>query len=328
MKRVLLCIMTIFLTISFVSCGSTGTDMTDNGKINIVCTIFPEYDWVRQIVGENDNVDITFLLDNSVDLHNYQPTAEDIIKISSCDMFIYVGGESDDWVENVLKKAANKDMIVINLMEILGQDAKTEEIIEGMDTEEDEADKEIMSGAEHMEYDEHVWLSLKNAERFCSYIALELEKLDSANSDKYAANVDSYIDKLSELDKKYQEVIDNAPCKTLLFADRFPFRYLVDDYNLEYYAAFAGCSAETEASFETVAFLTKKVDELNLKNIMVIDNSDQSIAETIVNNSVNKNQNILSLSSMQSIIKADVAAGVTYLYLMENNLEVLKLALN
>lgn len=279
---------------------------------------------MREILGDKaDHAEVTMLLDNGVDLHSYQPTADDIIKISDCDLFIYVGGESDGWVKDALKEATNKDMQVINLLDVLGEQVKEEEVVEGMEAEEEESEDE-----DEPEHDEHVWLSLKNAETLCNAITDALEEIDPANKDAYAANAASYLEKLAALDGKYQTVVDNAARKTVLFGDRFPFRYLVDDYGLSYYAAFVGCSAETEASFETISFLAGKVDELGLPCVLTIEGAQHKIAETIVQNSAAKNQSILTLNSMQSTTSADAVNGTTYLSVMESNLDVLKQALN
>lgn len=232
------------------SAPAPSASQSGSKPLKIVTTIFPEYDWVREILGDKaDHAEVTMLLDNGVDLHSYQLTADDIIKISDCDLFIHVGGESDGWVEDALKEAANKDMQVINLLDVLGEQVKEEEVVEGMEAEEEESEDE-----DEPEDDEHVWLSLKNAETLCNAITDALEEIDPANKDAYAANTASYLEKLAALDGEYQTVVDNAARKTVLFGDRFPFRYLVDDYGLSYYAAFAGCSAETEASFETYFF--------------------------------------------------------------------------
>lgn len=301
------------------------TKVQKDSDMKVVTTIFPEYDWVRQIAGkEADQMDITMLLDNGVDLHSYQPTAEDIMKVSDCDLFVYVGGELDAWVDDALKQAKNKDMQVVNLLDVLGHSVKEEEVIEGMEPEEEE---EEGGEEEEPEYDEHVWLSVKNAEVLSKAIADALEKADPDHKDVYQENASAYSEKLKNLDAKYQEVVDGASQKTLLFGDRFPFRYLVDDYGLSYYAAFVGCSAESEASFETISFLANKVDELGLKDIMAIENSNQKIAKTIIENTKEKNQKILTLDSMQSTISDDVKNGTTYLSVMEKNLEVLKEAL-
>ena len=275
------------------------------------------------------------LLDNGVDLHSYQPTADDILKISTCDMFIYVGGESDEWVEDALKEATNKDMTVINLLEVLGDSVKEEEMVEGMQESEHEHEHEDEAADEHeheheegeTEYDEHVWLSLRNAAILTDSISKALQKIDAANAGVYKDNSERYIEKLNDLDSQYSDAVSEAPVKTLLFGDRFPFRYLTDDYDLNYYAAFVGCSAETEASFETITFLSGKVDELSLHAVMTIEGTDHRIAETIVQNTQTHDQQILSLDSMQSITSKDVAGGTTYLSIMENNLSVLKEAL-
>ena len=299
-------------------------DNNKTEKLKIVTTIFPEYDWVRQIAGDKvSDMDIAMLLDNGVDLHSYQPTADDIMKISDCDLFIYVGGESDEWVNDALKEAVNKDMQVINLLDVLGEQVKIEELVEGMQDAEHEEEEEH----EEKEYDEHVWLSLKNAETLCDAIAEALGNADPDNKAVYDTNKAAYIDQLVSLDNQYREVVDQASMKTLLFGDRFPFRYMVDDYGLSYYAAFAGCSAESEASFETISFLAQKIDELGLKYVMTIEKSDQKIAKTIIENTQNKDQSILTLDSMQSTTSADAANGMTYLSIMEGNLNILKEAL-
>ncbi len=309
-----------------------GTPYSNGDKLSIVTTIFPEYDWVIQILGDKaGQTEVTLLLDNGVDLHSYQPTADDIIRISNCDMFIYVGGESDEWAEDVLSKSTGRDMAVINLLEALGDGAKVEEVKEGMQGEKHEhgdgREDEDHDQGEETEYDEHVWLSLKNAAKLCGCIAEKLCELDPAGKDVYKANADAYIEKLNVLDKRYQDAVDAAETKTLLFADRFPFRYLTDDYGLDYYAAFAGCSAESEASFETIMFLANKVDELGLSSVFQIEGSDGRIARTVSDTTKSKDQTVLTLDSMQSTTMADVKNGASYLSIMEKNLEVLKDAL-
>ena len=301
------------------------TKVQKDSDIKVVTTIFPEYDWVRQIAGEEaDQMDITMLLDNGVDLHSYQPTAEDIMKVSDCDLFVYVGGESDAWVDDALKQAKNKDMQVVNLLDVLGNNAKEEEVIEGMEPEEEKEGGE----EEEPEYDEHVWLSLKNTKTLCSAIASNLEAIDPDHADIYKTNVSDYIDALTDLDQQYQTAVNDSKQKTLLFGDRFPFRYLVDDYDLSYYAAFSGCSAESEASFKTVTFLAGKVDELGVKSVLTMEKSDDRIAQTVIENTKAKDQKILQLNSMQSITSEEIADGATYLSVMEDNLGVLKEALN
>ncbi len=492
---------------------------TSEQTLKIVTTIFPEYDWVNAVLGEKAaNAEVTMLLDNGVDLHSYQPTVDDMVKISECDMFVYVGGESDEWVEDVLATAMNKDMEVINLLDVLGDTVRAEEVVEGMEHEheheheeseaykkevktfeddevqdrslddwagewqsaypfvldgsldegfEHKAESGSMTAEEYKDYyatgyetdiakividgksgridytytdgsecgstykylgyyiqnwstgtkaamyrfeaedkesgapvyiefndhiiepvkaehfhfrssdtsfddiedpekrwptfypaefdseemldafighdhgsdeedhdheheeemDEHVWLSLRNTQTICDAIAGSLGKIDSANAEVYKANAEAYKEKLAALDSQYKDAVDNAEIKTLLFGDRFPFRYLVDDYGIDYYAAFTGCSAESEASFETIVFLAGKVDELGLSSIMTIEGNNK-IAGTIRDNTKSKDQKILVMDSMQSTTSADIAGGKTYLSVMESNLEVLKEALS
>ena len=341
--------------------STTSETKTDdaNKKLSVVCTIFPEYDWIRELVGDKkDNYEITYLLDKGVDLHSYQPTAEDIAKIANCDLFVYVGGESDGWVKDALKESKNDKMQVVNLLETLGTNVKEEEVVEGMQ-EEDEHDHdhgkkedadhdhedadhehEHKEDADHdhdheedghhhdeVEYDEHVWLSLRNATSLVNELAVRLQTIDPENKDYYAGTAASYTAKLGDLDSRYLAAVKKAKNKTVLFGDRFPFRYLVDDYGLKYYAAFVGCSAETEASFETVAFLAKKADELKLNNVLVIENSDQKIAKKIVETTKAKDQKIVEMNSMQSVTADQIADGATYLGIMEANLKALEAAL-
>ena len=488
--------------------NKTDDNNTDDETFSVVCTIFPEYDWVKEILGDHaDNAELTYLLDNGVDLHSYQPTADDIMKISTCDLFVYVGGESDEWVEEALADVQNKDMKVINLMDVLGDSAKVEELKEGMQAGEHEHDHEhaeieeadikdrelsdfagswqslypflesgdldeyvkshaeehgepeeevreelaekwncdltaadidgdkisftykdgtkksgeykyagyspiladdgdikavmyqfeAVSGdgpkyvmfndhgyepatAEHFhiyygddadfaatkenfkynpfflpadldgegalemleghgkgksdhdhdheheegeeEYDEHVWLSLKNAKVLCAEIEQNLEAVDPDNAADYKANLDSYAAKLDALDNDFQALVDASSAKTLVFGDRFPFRYFVDDYGLDYYAAFIGCSAETEASFETIAFLSDKIKELDCKAIFTLENSDKGIANTIISTS-GKDVEIVELNSLQSVSNDDISKGASYISIMQKNYDVL-----
>ena len=323
MKKFTALLLTFVLLMTLVPVSGLAEE---TGKIQVVTTIFPIYDWVREVAGDTGSADITLLLDSGVDLHSFQPSAQDIMKVASCDLFIYVGGESDEWVEDALAEAVNPDMVVINLVEALGGNAKAEEIVEGMEAEEEEEGEE--GEEEEAEIDEHVWLSLRNAQAFVSAIAGALETLDAANAEAYKANAEAYGAKLAALDAAYAETVDTASVKTLLFGDRFPFRYLTDDYGLTYYAAFVGCSAETEASFQTVIFLAQKTDELQLPAVMTIEGKDHRIAETVISSTANKDQKLLTLDSMQGTTAEDVANGATYLKIMEDNLAVLKEALN
>ena len=501
MKRIIALVLCLVLALTvFAACGKQEETPdtpsgTDAKTLSIVSTIFPQYDWLREIVKGNNNVSLDILEASGVDLHSYQPSAEDLTKVANCDLFVYVGGESDEWVETALETPGNSGRRVVNLMEVLGDKVKTEEVKEGMQEEEHEhhheeieaddiedrtlaefagewqsllpllesdqlsdyvaheaeegktteaeakaalaqkwacdavsvkidgdtvsfTDKdgntasgaykyagyatktdedgditgvryqfetdgegvpkyiqfndhgiapaeevehfhlyagsdsfdaltsgstnpffvpadwdtaaivEELTGHEHEEeMDEHVWLSLQNAAVLMQSLSDTVSEIDPANKDLYAANTAAYLTKLSELDAQYKAAADAAKVKTLLFADRFPFRYLTDDYGLDYYAAFVGCSAESEASFETIAFLAKKADELGLSAILQIESADGSIARTVKDNTETKDQTVLTLDSMQSVTTQDIESGTTYLGVMEQNLGVLRQAI-
>ncbi|MBR3077891.1 MAG: zinc ABC transporter substrate-binding protein [Oscillospiraceae bacterium] len=307
------------------STGATGSTTRPDVKgkpISVVATVFPAYDWARQIIGEdNERVALTLLLDKGADFHSYQPTVEDIYKISTCDLFIYVGGESDKWVPDALAQATNKDMTVLCLLDALGSAVREEEAPEGAEAHEEEE-------AEGPSYDEHIWLSLRNARTLCGSIREAMIGLDDDGGKTYWPNFKAYDEKLNELEHAYAETIAAAPRRILLFADRFPFLYLAKDYDLTCFAAFSGCSAESEASFETVNFLVNKLDELELSHILVLEGGDTRLAETIIANSRAKSAQVLSINSLQSVTARMIDEGVTYLGVMEQNLEVLKQALN
>lgn len=334
-------------------------------KLNIVCTTFPIYDWVRNILGERqDAAELRLLQDSGVDLHNYQPTAQDIIAISSADLFVYIGGESDGWVEAAIWEAQNRRMVSVSLVDVLGKLVKNELVVEGMqegehghehgeehdeehgddhdhdahEHDEHEHDEHEHDEHEHEEHehthehehdepDEHVWLSLKNAQAAVRFLRDILMELDKEKAAVYEQNAQAYIDRLGDLDRLYVQSIGQKKEPVLLFADRFPFRYLMDDYGIGYYAAFSGCSAETEASFATIAFLASKVDELELPAVISIDGSDQSVAQAVIQASEEKNQRLLRLNSMQSTSWPDVEAGADYLDIMKNNLDTILQAL-
>ena len=333
-------------------CGRMA-EIPDPDRLQVVCTTYPQYSYLQAIIGEvSDSVELTLIMDDGTDLHSYQPVALDLVRIASADLLVYIGGESDTWVEDAAVEAVNPDMRMVSLVELAGERAKEEEIVEGMQerwsltghnhghehgdeddhaheddhtheddhAHEDEAEKEI-------EYDEHVWLSLKNSIVFVDALAEQLEELDAAHAENYRANADAYIAQLEELDREYEEAVAGAGVRTLIFGDRFPFRYLTADYGLDYYAAFPVCSAETEASFTTVTFLAGKLDALDIHSILVLENSDQRVAETIRENTASKDQQILVLNSLQSVTKEELEAGATYLDGMRENLKVLKQAL-
>lgn len=346
---------------TFSACNNSDKKPEAN-KLSIVTTIYPEYAWTKEILGSrSDSVELTLLMKNGVDLHSYKPTAQDIAKIASADMVVYVGGESDEWIKKALEATPKKGRSEINLMDALGDRVKAEEVVEGMQAEHEEhhhgehaeehehhdEHKEHAEEHEHHEHhdehaeehhhhdheeevenDEHVWLSLKNAEILVQKIAAELAKMDSAHASFYAGNAKGYIVKIKALDNEYRTTVDGAARKTVLFGDRFPFRYLVDDYGIKYYAAFVGCSAESEASFETIAFLAGKMDSLSLPAIFTIEKGNQKIANAVLDASKkSKEAQILTLNSMQSVTEQQIIDGMDYLSIMKSNLDVLKNAL-
>ena len=316
-KGIALLLTLLLITVCFAACGgekNPADAAAEGGKLNVVCSIFPQYDFVKAIAG--DKVNLTLLLDSKTDLHSYTPTADDIMKISKADLFINIGGESDDWAEDVIASAANDKLHVVSLLKLV--DAVEEETLPGMQAEDEEAE-------EGPEYDEHVWTSLKNVIKIIPALTDMLCELDSDNAALYQTNSSAYLAQLEALETKYSDTIGKAARKTLLFADRFPFRYLADDYGLTCYAAFSGCSAETEASFETMTFLVDTVKEQNLPFVLMIDGSDGSVAETVSRGS---GAEIRVLNSCQSVSPDDIANGASYLTIMENNLSVLSEVLN
>lgn len=320
----------------------------DGDAISVVTNTFPAYDWVKNIT-EGTDVEVTNLTDNGVSLHNYEPSAQDIEKIAKANLFLYVGGESDEWAPDAAKQAPKAK--VLNMLEILGDAVKEEEVKEGMehdhdhedgddDHEDGDEDHDHEDGDEdhdhdhdydhdheheEIEYDEHVWLSVKNAKTISMAIADALAEIDPKNADKFKANYEAYAAKLDALQNDFDEMRKAAKQDTILVADRFPFRYLVSNLDLDYFAAFVGCSAESEASFETISFLAQKVDELGLKHIIKLAGSDGKIADTVKNASKAKDQDIIEMTSMENASSND---GKSYIDYMQMNLDALKKALN
>ena len=331
--------------LTFTACSAEKSEKTPaQKKVSIVATIYPQYDWLKNVLGNRlDAVDLKLLIKNGTDLHSYKPSAQDIASIASADMVVYVGGESDEWIEKALSATPKAGRVQVNLMEALGDRVKEEEVVEGMEHEHhhehgEEAEEhehhehaeahEDHEHAEEAENDEHIWLSLKNAEILVRALADAIAKVDSTNATEYHMNAALYVAKISALDAQYRAATDSATLKTILFGDRFPFRYLVDDYGIKYFAAFVGCSAESEASFETVAFLAGKMDSLALPAIFTIDGSNGKIARAVLDASKkSKDTPVLSLNSMQSVTDAQMQSGIDYLSIMQSNLEVLKKAI-
>ncbi len=301
-----------FMMFLVIGCGNAETKTEEETTgLRIVTTVFPLYDWTKNIIGETGDVSLTMLLDEGIDLHSYQPTAQDLLEIGSCDLFIYVGGESDQWVEDAFKNGMNRGAKTLNLLSIL-KNPLTEEEIPGAEAEEEEA------------YDEHVWLSLRNAEECCEAIKDALLSVDPEKKEIYQENCGRYREKLAELDGEFTEISETDDRKVLLFADRFPFLYFAKDYGYEYYAAFSGCSAESEAGFETIKFLSDKLNEYQLKSVFILEGASKKIAETVIAGSGKTDVTIRALNSIQTVTAQDVRNGADYLAMMKENLEVLK----
>lgn len=281
-----------------------------NGNISVVATIFAPYDFAREIAG--DKADVSMLLPPASESHSFEPTAQDIIKIRNCDVFIYTGGESDAWVDTILDSVDTSSMQIVTLMDCV--ETVEEEIVEGMEG----------ADGEDGTYDEHVWTSPGNAKLIVQKISTALCAADAENAASYRQNTEAYLKELDALDTSFRNIIDNAVRKIIVFGDRFPFRYFADAYGLEYYAAFPGCASETEPSAKTVAFLINKITEEDIPVIFHIELSNKQMAETI---SEATGAKVMLLHSCHNISLDDFQNGFTYLDLMQLNTEVLKEAL-
>lgn len=316
MKRILCLILILLMMIPMAGCG--GGQQSD--KLQVICTVFPQYDWVRNIIGETDKVELTLLMDNGADLHNYQASVADLTDIAACDLFIYVGGGSDEWAEDALKEPINKNRKALALLEVIDDPICA-------DHDHDHEHEHEHEEHEGEDYDEHLWLSLKNADKAVERITEFLKELDPDNAATYQTNSLKYRTELINLDTEYLQTVTGGVRKTMVFADRFPFAYLARDYGLTYHAAFSGCSAETEASFATITKLAGELDGNNLPCVMVIETSDQSIAKTVIKNSKNQDREIVVMDSLQAVTQKRIDDGETYLSVMKKNLDALKKAL-
>lgn len=321
------------ISLAFFGCSKKDESQakSQNQKIKVVATIFPLYDWAKNVAAGSENVQVELLIKNGVDLHSFQPSTSDIVNLLSADVLIYVGGESDFWISDALKNSVNEKMAQINLMEALSDSVKEEEVVDGMTAEDDDfphIDKSAPAGYslqlaghnhDEVEYDEHLWLSVKNAENAVKKISEILQEKDAAEADLIESNKNAYLEKLDEL--QYSAIVTKVQPDTIIVCDRFPFRYLTDELGLKYYAAFVGCSAETEASFETIAFLAQKIKDLNAKEVFVTESSDKKIARTVISSAGLTEQEckIVTLDSMQSTTLQDSESGKNYVDVMKEN---------
>ncbi|MCR5665612.1 MAG: metal ABC transporter substrate-binding protein [Eubacterium sp.] len=323
MKKIHLIVLAVVLLMTGVLSGCTGASSGVNtDKIQVTATLFPQYDWMRQIIGEdNEYIELNLINDSGTDLHSYQPTVQDVALMSESDLLVYTGGESEEWVLDMQQEAANDKLQIVSLLDVLGEQAVAEEEVGA------KAERTHSHTEEELEYDEHVWLSVKNAMMYVQYLSNMIVQLDPEHADTYEANTKAYLAKLEALDEQYQTVVDNASSSTLVYADRFPFRYMVEDYGLTYYAAYSGCSADTQVTFETITSLAAYMDQTEANAILIIDNSDESLAKTVLKYTNNPNRQILKMKSLQSATKSQIAEGLNYLDVMNENLAVLEKAL-
>lgn len=319
-------VLILVLTLTCLSgCKAVGVLPDSSDKLSVVSTIFASYDFARQIAGDEANV--TMLLKPGAESHSYEPAPRDIITIQECDVFIYVGGENDAWVDNILASMDTSEITIIKMLDLV--DKYEEEHVEGMESHEhtDECGHDHDSDDEtddHAEWDEHVWTSPVNAITICEALTEAFIETDDGNADVYKQNALDYIEELKELDASFRKVVENGNRNTLIFGDRFPLRYFVEEYGLEYYAAFPGCSSDTEASAATVAFLIDKVRDENISVVLKIELSSESMASTIAEDT---DTMVLTFNTCHNITRDEFEAGETYVSLMYKNVEVLKEAL-
>ena len=343
----------LILGMMLTGCGMSGQQTEQNGgkeqnteenkKISVVATIFPQYDFVRQIAG--DDVELKMLLKPGEETHSYEPTPQDMIAIQNSDLFIYVGGENDAWVEDILESMPDNGRTTLKLVDCV--DTVEEEYVEGMkeerghdhddhdDHDEDDAehDEDEADHEEHgqedthsvHEIDEHVWTSPVNAVKIVEQIKEELCELDPENASVYEENAEAYVEQLKELDQEFQDVVDHSKRKLMIFGDRFPFRYFAEEYDLDYYAAFSGCASDTEPSAATMAFLINKVRDENIKTVLKMELSNENIAKAIAEAT---NADVKEFYSCHNLTAEQFADGETYLSLMEKNVETLREVLN
>lgn len=300
----------IMLCLVLGTCGCSLSSEKDNGKLSIIATIFPQYDFARHIAGDKANV--SMLITPGTESHSFEPTTSDMLDISKCDIFIYTGGESDSWIEDLLKNIDNPDMRIISLMDCI-------------DTDQSDHDHDDHQGHNHGTVDEHVWTSPVNAIEISKQIAAAMCEKDSTNADTYNANLEDYIAQLSSLDTSIRDVVDTAERNTLVFGDRFPLKHFTDEYGLNYHAAFSGCSDDTEASASTIADLIDIVKEQNIPVVLKIELSSDATARTICDET---DAQMMTFYSCHNISKEDFDAGATYISLMELNVDTLSAALN
>jgi zinc transport system substrate-binding protein len=322
MKKIIITLVIITLISVITCCKPNRNIQNQNDKINVTTTIFPAYDFVRQIAG--DRVNLTMLLSPGAESHSFEPSPRDIITIQNSDIFIYIGGDSDTWVRRILRSMNTENMKIYAMMDFV--EVVAEELVEGMECAHDHHHEDCDDECDHdIEYDEHVWTSPRNAILIVRAITELLCEIDPANSAFYRENAAAYIGELEQLDSAFAEVVAGAKRRTIVFGDRFPFRYFVDTYGLTYFAAFSGCSTETEPSAATVAFLINTIRTEQIPVVFHIELSNERMANTISEETGAKK---LLLHSVHNVTRRDFDAGLGYLELMHRNVDNLREALH
>lgn len=327
-KSKALCVLLILcLSLSSLALFSCANN-EDNGKISIVCTLFPQYDWIKNITDGSENIALKLIIANGSDPHSYQPTAADIMTISNCNMLVYVGGDSDEWVKKAVERSKNEDIKKIVLTELEGINLHS--ISSSSHSHEGHSHGEHShEGHSHSSLDEHIYLSLRNAMASVREITKILCEIDAQNAELYKANSQIYLEKLGALSSDIALSVGLVPEEErfILFADRFPFVYLLSDYGIHYAAAFEGCTTDVDADFDTVLRLIHEADEHSVKYLAVTESSDKTLAQTVISSTKAKDQKILTFNSMQAVSRQKIESGTTYLSLMEENAKTLKTAL-
>jgi len=298
-------------------CAAEKRVSDDDNRLKVVATVFAEYDFLRNIAG--DKISLEMLMTPGADLHTFDPTPKDIMEVQEADLFVTIGGESDAWAEKIIASVDSQDLQTVRLMECV-DNVVEEELVEGMEAEEQEEETE-----QEKEFDEHVWTSPQNAIQIVDSLCQKLCEMDAKNTEFYQKNAENYMKKLKKLDASFREVIENGVRREIIVADRFPFRYFADAYDLKYYAAFPGCSTQTGASAETIAFLIRKVEEDNIPVVFHMELSSELMCNTICDETGAKKA---QLNAVHNISKTDFEKGIGYLELMEENIGVLKEALS
>ena len=333
MKRIASFLFALALVLSLAACAAPA-EKTDDGKLQIVATLFPYYDFARAIVG--DRADVTLLLSPGREAHSFEPTPLDAVTISESDVFLYNGGEGEYWVDSMLGAAGENIAVIARMMDYV--DALDEEYVEGMQGadghdhdhehgshDDHDHDHEDEHDSDEIEYDEHIWTSPKNAVVLCRAVCDAICRADAENAAFYRANCENYCAQLEDLDARFAALCESAPRRLLIFADRFPMLYFCREYGLDYRAAFHGCSGDTEPSLATIKFLIDKVEDENIPVVYTIDFGTKKVAAVV---SECTGAAIETLYSMQTVSRADFDAGETYLTLMERNFEALRKGLN